>query len=366
MKKVYLEPVRQHEFTFYIGKYDPRKLVKMTDQNLAPGTLQEAQRPLDAKHLREIASYVGGEKGLLPASVMIATHEREKLVLEEETSEDGQKKYFMQFPETDDELANYGNTIDIIDGQHRVFSFRDDFISPEIKASDIYDMPFSLFITPDLTTRQLLFTMTNEKQKAVSQTLLLYLKAQLHMLDTAQERYLPLVTLLNKETKSPLKGCIIMSAERIKGGFKADQVVRILDKFKIGETRVNNAILPDDKLLDAISIYLDGWEEFYGKKFSAYPKITMTKISGFRYIMGLFPLFFENAISRVQKFDKSYIKNTIQDLEDAKSLGENDTLLGNSSDFRGETATFKLVEKDIATLKSYLSSKATDGFDPLA
>lgn len=364
MKKVYLMPVQQHSEVFYVGKYDPRKLVKMADQSIVEGSIQEAQRPLQKKHLQEIAEYTVGSKGMLPGSVMIATKVKDRLKLEVENDNNGGKRYYINFPSTESELAEYENTIDIVDGQHRLFSFSSKYINVDFKADTVYDMPFSLFITPELRTRQLLFTITNEKQKAVSGNLLLWLKSKLGMLNSTEEKYLPVVSLLNSENMSPLKGRIVMSAEGIKKGYKAKELIKILDKSKIGDMILNGVPISNDAMLNAISTYINGWEDFYGLSYKNPQADTMTKISGLRYTLLLITTFIDYSVNSQTRFTEDFVKSVIQDLEDCKGLSEDDTLFSNSLDFRGEGATVKLAADDAQKLKDYLTEKNNPGFNP--
>lgn len=368
MKKVYVLRVRQYDTDFYLGAYDPRLLVKMADRSIDVGHIQEAQRPLDKRHLQEISDYAAPqERGLLPASVMLGTREKDKLKLESETDDQGNTRYFIQFPETAAELEGYQNTIDIIDGQHRLFAFDDRYRSVDLKDDMTYEMGFSLFITPSLRTRRLLFTITNEKQKAVSGNLLLFLKSKLGMLNSAEMLYLPLVQLLNAENRSPLKGRIIMSAERISKGYKAKELIKILDKAKIGEITLGTppAQITADQMLKAVSTYLCGWEAHYGLSYQKPLKDTMTKISGLRYILLLFTTFFDYAVHAKTPFDEALVKTLIQELETAKGLGPDDTLFDSSLEFRGEGATIKMALDDAAALKSHLASKMTQGYNPI-
>ena len=372
MKKVYVLPVRQYDTEFYLGSYDPRLLVKMADRSIDVGDVQEAQRPLDKRHLLEIADYAAPkdrtkDAGLLPASVMLGTREKNKLNLESETDGQGETRYFIRFPETPKELESYQNTIDIIDGQHRLFAFDDRYRSVDLKDDMEYEMGFSLFITPSLRTRRLLFTITNEKQKAVSGNLLLFLKSKLGMLGTAEMRYLPLVQQLNSENRSPLKGRIIMSAERIPKGYKAKELIKILDKAKIGEITIGNppAALTLDQMLRTVSTYLSGWETYYDLSYQAPLKDTMTKISGLRYILLLFSTFFDYAVHAKTPFNEALVRSLIQDLETVKGLGPDDTLFDSSLEFRGEGATVKMALNDAAALKSHLASKMTQGYNPI-
>ena len=119
MKKIYLSKVQQFNDVSYTGSVDPRKLVRMVDQSIEIGQVQEDQRPLDKKHIQEIAEHVGNQ-GLLPTSIIVGTKDTNKLVVETETSPDGNTLYYMMIPDTDDELKQYENTIDISDGQHNV------------------------------------------------------------------------------------------------------------------------------------------------------------------------------------------------------------------------------------------------------
>lgn len=368
MKRVEVLRVQQYGTDFYIGKYDPRRLVKMADRSIDVGDIQEAQRPLDKKHLKDISDYTGPkEKGMLPASVMIGTRDKDKLKLEKEIDELGRTQYFILFPDTQEELEQYENCIDIIDGQHRLFAFDDRYRNEGLKDDMVYEMAFSLFITPTLTTRQLLFTITNDMQKSVNPNLLLYLKNQLGMLKPAEENYLPLVQSLNAENQSPLKGRIIMSAERIPKGYKAKELIKIFDKAKIREIKVGEPAreLTLNERLSAVSTYLSGWERYYRLSYQKPGKETMTKISGLRYVMLLFTTIFDHALRSKTQFTEEFVQSMIRELEMVKGLGEKETLFNRSSEFRGEGATVKMATDDAALLKAYLDGKSSGGFNPL-
>lgn len=366
MKKVYLIPVSQHDSTFYIGKYDPRKIVKMTDPAIDVNKLQEAQRPLDKKHLQEISDYTSHDKqGILPSSILIATKETDKLVLKTEVVS-GKTNYYIEFPDSKAELEDYSDTIDVIDGQHRLFAFNEKYRDPDFKDSEKYELPFSIFITPTIFVRRKLFTITNEKQKAVSPNLLLYLKSMLGMLDSAEEIYLPLVKALNDECMSPLKGRIVISAEKKTKGYKAKELIKIFNKAKLAEIIINGSPISKEDLSKALSRYIKGWENRYQVSYKSPGKETMTKISGLRYIILLFETFFDHSINTREPFDVKFVEGVIQDLENAKQLSEGQTLFDNSVLFRGEGATVKIAADDANLLKSHLAKKATDSFNPLA
>jgi len=170
VQKVLLTKVTQNGKTFYVGKADPRILVHLTD-DIKVGDVQDAQRPLKGKHLQKVAKYVGEEKGILPTNIMISTKQanehNKKIEVKSEsvkiTTEDGQEfqttQYYICIPNRPDEYEEYAGTINAIDGQHRLFSFKEEFISPDLKDDDIFEMTFALFETPTMKTRRELFTL---------------------------------------------------------------------------------------------------------------------------------------------------------------------------------------------------------------
>ena len=370
MKKLYLTKVQQFNEVSYTGSVDPRVLVKLADQTIEIGQVQEDQRPLDKKHIQEIAEHVGSEHGLLPTSIIVGTKDKNKLAVQTEKSADGTLLYYMMFPENEEELKNYVNTIDISDGQHRVFAFSDLYRSPELKDSDIYEVPVNFYIMPQLITRQNLFYTTNAKQKPVSANLLMWLRDRLKLLSKPEEAYLPLVRLMNTENISPLQGRIVMSAEKISKGYKAKEIVKILNKAKINEIRViTSQEITDTQMTHILSDYLCGWEKRYQLDFQHPKQDTMTKISGLRYILLLFPTFVELSISQKSKFDSDFVVEMIKELEEAKgvdAINDETIFTKDALSFRGEGATVKQAEDDGKVLKAHAANKQSSGFNPFA
>ena len=378
MKRIDLIEVVQRNDRFYVGKADPRILVKLAD-NIQVGEVQDAQRPLEKKHLEEISKYVGEDNGILPQSVLISTRQKNEYhkSIDIQTEDvkvalpNGSKKtetrFFTMFPDTKAELAKFGSTIDIIDGQHRLFSFSDKFISIELKDTDPYEIAFCLFVTPKIKERQQLFMVTNEKQKEVSGNLLLWLREKLGLLEDNEKRFYPIVTSLNTEEFSPLKGRIIQSAESIKKGYKAKEMIKILGKtFPENNVIINQSLDTDDKKINALCKYISGWEKYYDVSFQKPGKETITKISGLRYILWWFPTFWETAIKERKALDDTFISTMIEEIED--SLNSEYKIFDISSNFRGEGATDKAVKDHIKVWDAYhsLQQSTQQQFDPLA
>ena len=102
--------------------------------------------------------------------------------------------------------------------------------------------------------RRLIFKNTNEKQQKVDSNLLMWFREKLNMLNEKEQTYHPLVSLLNSESCSPLKGRIIMGVEKVTDGLKAGQIITILDKNDI--KNIPGTPLTDEKMLTLVSEYL--------------------------------------------------------------------------------------------------------------
>ncbi len=366
MKKVYLQEVIQGNLKCYSGVVPARDLVKLATTKEF-NTPQEAQRPIDLKRVEEIADFVA-TGGSLSTSIVIGTCDKNKLVVHKETESNIPGLYYMEFPETKEEFEEYKNTFDIMDGQHRLFSFLPD----KIKIDDNYefDISFEMYITPTLRERQLIFKNTNEKQKSVASNLLLWFRQQLGMLSEKEKLYHPVVDLLNTESCSPLKGRIIMGSEKVTGGLKAEQIIAILDKSKI--KFIAGTEIEDSKMLTLISEYLSGWEDAVGSKIADRDKTfgPLSKISGFRFMILMLPAFFDKARNDRCQITKAYISNLLKELFSQYGLEPADLFNQNSSyikemginPFSGETPITLLATDWSNKLKSY----SADEFDPLA
>lgn len=365
MKKVYLLEVVQNNEKSYVGSASARDLVRLaTTKEL--NEPQEAQRPIEAKRLDEISEYVMNG-GMISTSIVIGTCD-DRLSVHKVEEAGFNNLYYVEFPETEAEFAQYKNCFDIMDGQHRLFSFIEDKI--KIDDSIDYDLIFNMYETPTLRTRRLIFKNTNEEQKQVASNLLLWFRKQLNMLSDKEKTYHPVVELLNNETSSPLKRRIIMGAEKITGGFKAEQIINILSKNKI--KNLPGQELTDENLFKLLTEYLCGWEDAVGVKIADRDKNVgpFSKIAGFRFMILMLPTFYDKAVNDKEKFTRKYVSDTIKKMvgtqgyepyqlfdangEYIKSLGMNP--------FGGETPTTVLAEEWSSNLKN----QSADNFDPLA
>lgn len=364
MKKLYLIEVNQNNTKSYVGSASARDLVRLaTKEELKQP--QEAQRPIDPKRLDEISSYVMTD-GTIATSIVIGTRDSQKLAVHKVEGFDG--LYYTEFPETEEEFKNYENSFDIMDGQHRLFSFLEDVI--KIDDSIEYQLTFNMYITPTLRERRLIFKNTNEEQKQVPSNLLLWFRKQLDMLTDKEKTYHPVVELLNTESCSPLKNRIIMGAETIPGGYKAEQIINILSKADV--KNIPGYELTAEKEMKLLSEYLSGWEIAVGSKISDRNKdvAPFSKIAGFRFMIVMLPAFYDRAITEQKSFNKEFVANTIKNLFFNEGYIPSDIFNPNSqyikglgiNPYGGETPTTVLAKE----WENKLKLSATNTFDPLA
>ncbi len=375
MKRIYLQKNTQGAKEFYIGSCDPRTLIRMVG-DLQITTDSQAQRPLTGRKVKEIAAYVSSENedGMLPSSVILGTRERGKLDVIPvrgvipETGEEIEL-YALDLPETEAEFESCSEALDIMDGQHRLFAFRDDYLL--LKDEVPYEIPFSLYERPTLTERRQIFKITNEKQDKVDSNLLMWFREKLDMLQPLEKQYHPLVALLNTENCSPIKGRMIMGSEKIYKGLKAQQLIGILHKAKINDLSSRGEPLSREKQLKVICTYLEGWEEYFGFKFSDPKKEDgpAVKISGLRYMLLLLPTFWNYSIKKKKKFDRRYVKDMLDSLTCAVMVPEGQTIFTNEiflNSFRGEGATVTMAESHSKKLALQMEREdENEAFDPL-
>lgn len=87
------------------------------------------------------------------------------------------------------------------------------------------------------------------------------------MLTNDEKNFYNLVSLLSKEY--PLKGHIIMSAEKIKNGVKSKEVIAAIKQAGIQDLMAGNAYMTDDQKVKVICTYLSVWEKVVEFSFRA-------------------------------------------------------------------------------------------------
>lgn len=366
MKKIDLAQVKQKDQIFYSMVIDPRIIVELLS-DVKPGETQEVQRPWTVKKVKEISSYVAGkvklEKkfkvlGIIPNNPIIAISKPFE-VKKEFNKESKEDKYYLEMPETDEEKKMYKGKIEVIDGQHRLRAFSKEYRDPLFSDTTDYNMIFAVFDNLSINQRKEIFMFTNEKQDKVSTNLIRLLKKALGLLGE-EEKIFDIVNSLNDESYSPLYKRIIFGEEKISKGYKENQLSKILEKSNTLDTLEKYSKNEPDKMIRMISNYLKSWETIYGLSFQNPGKETLTKISGIRYIMYLFPEIMELLVKNKKNAIPENFEDIIEKLPVAVGIED---IFDNNLAFRGEGATIKLAKEHSKKLVSYILSK-NDEFDP--
>lgn len=364
MKKIYLFEVKQHNMRRFIGKAPARELVKLATK-VELQAEQDAQRPINPKRLEEISSFVLSD-GSLSTSIVIGTT-NDNLSVHPVQGGSVNNLFYIEFPETEDEFMNFKDSFDLMDGQHRLFSFLPEYI--KISNDQDFEITFEMYIKPTMREKRIIFKNTNEKQEKVPPNLLMWFRGKLDMLSFKEQTYHPVVSLLNTESCSPLKGRIIMGAEKITGGFKAQQIITILDKSDI--IKIGGKLIADDKMLQMISEYLSGWEDAVNTKISDRDRYygAFSKISGLRFMILMLPTFYAQAVNDKDFITKAYISNKIKKLFSAEGMKPEDIFYKDSNYLKNLGSNPFAGESNITAFAKEWEGKlkilSSGSFDPL-
>ena len=378
MKRVYLTKMRQGEQVAYIGNADPRLLCPLiihTDTDDA-----KYQRAISRTRVSEVAAYVLGDgessPGILPGALILGTRYQDRLPVcrayattKDSTGLDQTiELYYIDLPETEEEIDSLQDTLDIMDGQHRLTAFSSPYV--QLPEHVPYEVNFTLYVCPSLQERRMIFRTTNENQKPVNGNLLMWFREKLGLLNETEADFHPVVTMLNTHADSPLRGRIIMGDEVLPKGYKAQQIVKIFDKAKFAELEAGGAPLSQEALYQVIVTYLRGWETACEVSF-AFPQKgeTATKISAIRYMLFMLPTFWDVAIQASTKFNAALMAELLWYLTDTLQLEHTGEIFSPNSvwsyAFRGEGATVKLAEDHARMLKRELQTQRVKQFNPL-
>ena len=296
MRKIELLVMMQKNVPAYVCVIDPRKVIRLVNIP-SKGSVQEFQRPWQEKKVKEISKYAVGKgslaksaestkkkaQGFLPGCININIKETLKI-----TEENGKK--YLDFPETDKEFEDCNGTVEILDGQHRLIAFSEEYINPDFKDEEQYQMCFVVYYQLTTEQKKEIFIVTNDWADKVDKNVMQNMMQSLGILSREDSIMFQLFTKLNNEDASPLKGRIIITGEKLKNGLKLLQLQAILKKSKTYEMFVEEGSDDILTLFQAITHYLRAWEQVYELDFNKKTAVTtLEKISGIRYIFNLYP-----------------------------------------------------------------------------
>ncbi len=358
MKRIYLQKICQYNSISYIGKIDPRELIRVV-KKVEMSTVQDAQRPLNEKRVKDIAKYVNDENGILPNTLTLATVDSRFAI---NKCEDKPGWFYLNFPSESDEFVHYADAIDVMDGQHRLYSFASDIRM--LSNDTTYEIGFTIYETPTLSEKRKIFVSCNEKQEKVSGNLLMWFRAQLNMLTNDEKAFYSLVSDLSQNY--PLKGHIIMSAEKITNGVKSKEVIAAIKQSGIQDMMAGNNRLTQDQTGKVICTYLSAWEkvvDFSFTKSNAKTAGAAIKMAGLKYMLLLLPAFWDRAIVSKSKFDSAYIEDVLKKFIATTGVARDQFFVCDDHKmcFRDRTAVDLFAKESIQKIKGM----DTDDFNPL-
>jgi len=282
----------QKDKDIYIFSADPNyiiKLVKISDISISDDYFQ---RPYDEKRVAEIKNYILGKdklykkgkdifaKGYIPNAIVLNLSEKFETIEQD-------NKTFIKFPDSKD-INKYSESIEVIDGQHRLLAFDDEWKGQN---KEEYKMCFVAFFSLSDDEKKEIFMVLNERQKTVDKNILLRHKKLLKLLLDEEETRYEVISRLNSEKDSPFCSRIIMAGEKVKYGLKANQIDDILNSSKSLEKLIDSkGQITDINYKIFKNYFIAWWNNFRSIWFK---NNTLTKIAGFRFICYLFPYIYD-------------------------------------------------------------------------
>ena len=174
----------QKDKDIYIFSADPhyiKRLVKISDVSAGD---KNFQRPFDERRVAEIKNYVLGKdklykkgkdvfaKGFVPNAIVLNLPGTCKV-------EKGKDKFYINFPDEKD-IRKFKETIEIIDGQHRLLAFDEE--CKRLLGQEQYSMCFVALVNLSDSEKKEIFMVLNERQKTVDKNILLRHKKLLNLL----------------------------------------------------------------------------------------------------------------------------------------------------------------------------------------
>lgn len=177
------------------------------------------QRVTEPSRLKEIATYLNsGERALLPNNIIL------NLKPEVKIEENGDGTATLVFP---DDQGDFGF---VVDGQHRLFSFADDY--REMPSTATFELPVVALHNATEETVGQTFVEINVNQKPVNKDLLTQMKAILGLLDTDYENAaIKLIHALDEDKQSPLYNRVLRYPKERNKWIKVNQVFPIVVGF---------------------------------------------------------------------------------------------------------------------------------------
>lgn len=300
----------------YVFAANPHYILQMVKIKSNSSGDEYFQRPYDEKRVEEIKNYVLGKDklfkkgkditatGYIPNAIVLNLNSKFKL-------DDNDDNYFISFPETN-KIKDYKNSIEIIDGQHRLLAF-DKEVSEKF-GKDLYQITFVAFFNLTMDEKREIFMVLNERQKSVSKNILLRHKKLLNLLLDEDETRYEVLSRLNADKDSPFFDKLIVGGEKIKYGIKIVEFDRELNNSKA----LDDLIKSDGQLrkdgYKLIKNYFNAWCKVFNNIWFINNN-TITKMAGIRFMCHLFPSLYDILRNRDKNFKVEKFVELIKEIK---------------------------------------------------
>jgi DGQHR domain-containing protein len=178
-----------YSFTMNALELEPLCFVEAASRDKQKGL----QRVTEASRLREIGDYLSDdESGLLPNNVILNLRATVTI-----THDEDEKTATLSFPSDEGEYAF------VVDGQHRLFSFRKEY--RKLDEGQLFELPVVAFHNASEELVGATFVSININQKPVNRDLLTQMKAILGLLNDDLDRAtIDLIHAIDEDKHSPL------------------------------------------------------------------------------------------------------------------------------------------------------------------
>ncbi len=266
--------VKLYCFTMNAMDLEPLCYVEAATRNQEKGI----QRVTEVSRLREIGEFLAtGENSFLPNNIILNL----KPEVQISGDEDG-KMATITFP------SDSGDYAFVVDGQHRIFSFRNEY--RQLSDTDIFELPVVCFHNATEEVMGATFVSINVNQKPVNRDLLTQMKAILGLLDTDIDKAcIDLIHDLDEDQTSPLKNRILRYPKEKDKWIKTNQLLPVVKGLLLPGGVLHDKNHAERKriliaYLDAVShVFPEAWADHKGVTYA------LIQTSSLQLVLSLLP-----------------------------------------------------------------------------
>lgn len=299
MKTVTAKMFKQKQTTLYYFTMKPKELEPLCFVEAAARDRQKGlQRVTEVGRLREIGEFLTrSANSLLPNNIIV------NLKSHVQVTDNGDGTALIEFP------SDEGDYAFVVDGQHRLFSFRDEY--RKLSDAEVFELAVVALHNASEELVGETFVQINVNQKPVNRDLLIQMKAILGLLDTDIEKAcVDLIHDLDAAPESPLKGRIFRFPKEKNKWVKVGQLLPVVRGLLLPGSPLYEKTHAERKrlviaFLQAVSqTFPDAWADEKGTNYS------LLQATGLQSMLALMPDvmqrcdFYENFSYTVETFKR--------------------------------------------------------------